>query len=188
MFNSCNIQHLNIWTKYILHIDIQCLWCWFTWFLSIKLKVFSFVLPFLYSSLPVSLHLSLHTNGRLTYLSDVLWLLWLGLLPPCLLEVVHHLLPILQVRKLVISKNSEWWVRGFGWLRLRYYTKLFEVDFHRPVGVKLVEEDFDFEVLVDLLVQGSQVDDHVLQVNDPIVLLVYRLKQLLVCRFIEIVK
>ena len=73
-------------------------------------------------------------------------------------------------------------------MRLRYYTKLFEVDFHRPVGVELIEEDFDFEVLVDLLVQGSQVDDHVLQVNDPIVLLVYRLKQLLVCRFIEIVK
>ena len=70
-------------------------------------------------------------------------------------------------------------------MRLGYYTKLFEVDFHRPIGVEFVEEDFDFEVLVDLLVQGSQVDDHVLQVNDPIVLLVYRRKQLLVCRFIE---
>ena len=46
--------------------------------------------------------------------------------------------------------------------RLWYYTKLREVDFHRPIGVQLVKEDFNFQVLVDVLVHGSQVDDHVL--------------------------
>ena len=74
---------------------------------------------------------------------------------------------------------------GWAWKRCRYYTKLLEVDFHRPVGVELVEEDFDFQVLVDVLVHGAQVDDHVLQVNYSIVLFVDCRKQLLVKRFIE---
>ena len=72
---------------------------------------------------------------------------------------------------------------GWAWKRCRYYTKLLEVDFHRPVGVELVKEDFHFQVLVDVFVHGSEVDDHVLQVDDPIVLFVDRRKELLVKRF-----
>ena len=59
------------------------------------------------------------------------------------------------------------------------YTKSLEVHFHRPIGVEFIQENFHFQILVNILVQSSQVDNHILKINYSIVLLVYRCKQLL---------
>ena len=59
------------------------------------------------------------------------------------------------------------------------YTKSLEVHFHRSIGVEFIEKNFHFQILVNILVQSSQVDNHILKINYSVVLLVYRCKQLL---------